>query len=83
MDFFSHFAFLYIAYGLNIYFMVCLTVHPSMHLHFAYWCNKDCGMCNPVLGMVHIKEPLLLIGKCSLSLSAWSFTICSVPYNHK
>ena len=27
------------------------------------WCNKGCGMCYPVYGMVHIKEPLLLIGK--------------------
>ena len=41
--------------------------------------------------MVHIKEPLLLIGKCSLcggsgfpfSLSEWSFTICLMPYNRK
>ena len=43
----------------------------------------------PVCGMVHIKEPLLLIGKSSpcggsgfpLSLSDWSFTICLTPYN--
>ena len=41
------------------------------------------GMCYPVCGMVHIKEPLLLIGKSSLcggsgfpfSLSEWSLTI--------
>ena len=47
------------------------------------WCNKGCGMCYPVYGMVHIKELLLLIGKSSpyggsrfpLSLSEWSFTI--------
>ena len=25
------------------------------------WCNKGRGMCYPVCGMVHIKEPLLLI----------------------
>ena len=25
------------------------------------WCNKGHGMCYPVCGMVHIKEPLLLI----------------------
>ena len=25
------------------------------------WCNKGCDMCYPVCGMVHIKEPLLLI----------------------
>ena len=27
------------------------------------WCNKGCGMCYPVYRMMHIKEPLLLIGK--------------------
>ena len=45
----------------------------------------------PVCGMMHIKEPLLLIGKSSLcggsgfplSLSEWSFTICPTPYNRK
>ena len=45
------------------------------------WCNNDHGMCYPVCGMVHIKEPLLVIGKSSLcggsgfpfSLSEWSF----------
>ena len=26
-------------------------------------CNKGCGMCYPVCGMMHIKEPLLIIGK--------------------
>ena len=53
------------------------------------WCNKGRGMCYPVCGMVHIKEPLLLIDKSSLcggsgfpfSLSEWSFTICLTPYN--
>ena len=30
------------------------------------WCNKGRGMCYPVCGMVHIKEPLLLIEKSSL-----------------
>ena len=29
-------------------------------------CNKGHGMCYPVCEMVHIKEPLLLIGKSSL-----------------
>ena len=28
-------------------------------------CNKGRGMCYPVCGMMHIKEPLLLIGKSS------------------
>ena len=55
------------------------------------WCNKGRGMCYPVCGMVHIKEPLLLIVKSSLcggslfvfSLSEWSFTICLTPYNRR
>ena len=55
------------------------------------WCNIGRGMCHPVFGMMHIKEPLLLIGKSSkcgssgfhLSLSEWSFTICLTPYNRK
>ena len=55
------------------------------------WCNKGCGMCSPVCGMMHIKEPLPLIGKSSLCggsrfpflLSEWSFTICPTPYNRK
>ena len=29
------------------------------------WCNKGRGICYPVCGMVHIKEPLLLIEKSS------------------
>ena len=56
---------------------------------FKRWCNKGRGMCYPVCGMVHIKEPLLLIGNSSpcggiefaLSLSEWSFIICLTPYN--
>ena len=55
------------------------------------WCNKGRRMCYPVCGMVHIKEPLLLIDKSSLcggsrfpfSLSEWSLTICLTPYNRK
>ena len=45
-------------------------------------------VCYPVCGMVHIKEPLLLIEKSSPcggsgfppSLSEWSSTICPTPY---
>ena len=55
------------------------------------WCNKGRGMCYPVCGMVHIKDPLLLIDKSSLcggsgfpfSLSEWSLTICLTPYNRR
>ena len=54
-------------------------------------CNNGRGMCYPVCGMMHIKEPLLLIGKSSpcggsgfpLSLSEWSFTICPMQYISK
>ena len=56
----------------------------ELFLHVIHdWCNKGRGMCYPVCGMVHIKQPLLLIGKSSpcggrgfpLSLSEWSFTM--------
>ena len=48
-------------------------------------------MCYPICGMMHIKEPLLLIGTGSqcggsgfpLTLSEWSFTISLTPYNRK
>ena len=63
------------------------SFQPVLH----NWCNKGCGMCYPVYGMVHIKEPLLLIDKSSLcggsgfpfSLSEWSLTICLTPYNRR
>ena len=64
-----------------------LSFQPVLH----NWCNIGCGMCYPVCGMMHIKEPLLPIGKSSLCggsgfpflLSEWSFTICPMPYNRK
>ena len=57
-----------------------MGVQPVLH----DWCNKGRGICYPVCGMVHIKEPLMLIGKSNpcggsafpLSLSEWSLTIC-------
>ena len=63
------------------------SFQPKLH----DWCNKGRGMYYLVCGMMHIKEPLLLIGKSSvcggsgfpLSLSEWSFTICPTPYNRK
>ena len=59
----------------NSYF----SFQPVLH----DWCNKGRGMCYTVCGMVHIKEPLLLIGKSSLcggsgfpfSLLDWSLNI--------
>ena len=65
--------------------------HASFQPVLHDWCNKGRGMCYPVCGMVHIKEPLLLIDKSSLcggsgfpfSLSEWSLTICLTPYNRR
>ena len=64
-------------------FMVDPLSYFSFQPVFHDWCNKGHGICYPVCGMVHIKEPLLLIDKSSLcggsgsplSLSGWSFTI--------
>ena len=61
----------------------------SINSKGSFICNKGCGMYYPVCGMVHIKEPLLLIEKSSpcggsgfsFSLSEWSLTICLTPYN--
>ena len=64
------------------------SFQPELH----DWSNKGRGMCYPACGMVHIKEPLLIIVKSSslcggsgfpLSLSEWSITICPTPYNRK
>ena len=68
-------------------------IDPSWWIHSAIsrfqhvfhdWYNKGGGMWYSLFGLVHIKEPLLLIGKSSqfggigfpLSLSEWSFNIC-------
>ena len=63
------------------------SFQPVLHDCF----NKGRGMYYPVCGMMHIKEPLLLIRKSSLcggsgfpfSQSEWSFTICVTSYNRK
>ena len=44
------------------------------------WCNKGCGMCYPVCGMVHIKEPLLLIRKSSLCSGSTGFPLLLCQY---
>ena len=81
---------------------VLLSVYKHIYIsasnrHFSFqpvfydWCNKDHGMWYPFCGMVHIKEPLLLIRKSSLCagsrfpllLSDWSFSIYLTPYNRK
>ena len=57
------------AHGLNESsdrsFMVDTLSYFSFKPVLDDWCTKGRGMCNPVCGMVHIKEPLLLIGKSS------------------
>ena len=71
-------------------------VNPMIYLSFRPvvqdWCNKGHGMYCVVCEMVHIKEPMLLIGKCrpcssgsgfSLSLSEWSITVSPTSYNRK
>ena len=81
---------------LGNYFSFQLVLHGwcnkfSFQLVLHDWCNKSRCMCYPDYGMVHIKEPLLLIGKSSLcggsgfpfSLSEWSLTICLTPYNRE
>ena len=72
-------------------FMVDLLSYFTLQAVLHDWCNKGRGICYNVCGMVHIKEPLLLIRESSpcggsefpLSLSEWSFTICPTPYNRK
>ena len=68
--------------------VIFFSFQPVLH----EWCNKGRGMWYPVCGMVHIKEPLLLIDKSSLcGGSGFSFltirmvlnTICLTPYNRR
>ena len=37
------------------------------------WTNKGPGMCNPAYGMVHIKDPLLLIKKVAQLVASVGF----------
>ena len=46
------------------------------------WCNKGRAMCYPVCGIVHIKEPLLLIDKSSLWRQRVSFLAIRMVLNH-
>ena len=84
--------------SLMVWWVVGLILHGVDPLNYFLfqpvlhdWCNKGRGVCYPVCGMVHIKEPLLLIDKSSLcggsgfpfSLSEWSLTICLTPYNRR
>ena len=83
-----HYIVVYIRFVLH---SLCPLSYFSFQPVLHDWCNKGRGMCYPVCGMVHIKEPLLLIDKSSLcggsgfpfSLSEWSLTICMTPYNRR
>ena len=64
--------------------ILCLTPY-----HFSSHCPTIGVTKAVVCGMMHVKEPLLLIRKSSpcggsgfpLSLSEWSFTICHITVN--
>ena len=62
----------------------CFSFKPVLH----NWCNKGCYMCYPLCGMVHVKEPLLLIGKSSPCSGGSGFPLslpdAPIPYvqNH-
>ena len=51
-----------ILHGVCICSLGYFPLKPLVH----NWSTKGCGMCCPVCGEVHIKDPLLLIGKSSL-----------------
>ena len=53
--------------------MVDSLSYFSFHPVFHDWCNKGRGMCYPVCGMVHIKQPLLLIKKKVAHVAAAGF----------
>ena len=60
--------------SLTVDTLSCFTLQPVLH----NWCNKGHGIYYPICGMMHIKDPLLLIRKRSrfpLLLSQWSSTI--------
>ena len=48
---------------------LALSFQPVLH----DWYNKCCGMCYTVCWIMHIKEPLLLIGKSSYVVAAAVF----------
>ena len=47
----------------DLSFMVDPLSYFSFQSVFHDWCNKGPGICYHACGMVHKKEPLLLIGK--------------------
>ena len=53
----------YLTNALSTFHLRLYDIGYTVILHD--WCNKGRGVCYPVCGMVHIKDPLLLIGKSS------------------
>ena len=51
------------------------SFQPLLH----NWCNKGCSVYYPVYGMVHIKDPLLLIEKSSPCSGCSEFPLSSGP----
>ena len=58
-----------------------ISFQPVLH----DWCNKGCGICYLVYGMMHIKEPLLLIEKnSSCCSSGFPLSLSGLlPYVHR
>ena len=62
-------------------------IDPTQWTHWAiscssqYWYNKGSGMCYPVYRILHIKEPLLLIGTSSLNSGPLPYVQCHMTIN--
>ena len=94
--------------GCTIALIIIVFAHGAMGrrinpLWWTYWAISRSNQCSTtgvtmaviyaiLSGMVHIKDPLLLIEKTSpcggssrfpLLLSEWFFSICPLPYNRK
>ena len=69
------------AHGCNGLLDRSLIVDPLRYFLFQpvlhNWCNKICGMGYPVCGIIHIKDPLLLMKKNSLYRDSCRFPLSS------
>ena len=75
--------------------VLCIHTHLAIIIYVLEYeidlLRVYCGIWYAFGGMMHIKEPLLLIGKSSqsggsgfpLSLSEWSSTLCLTPCNRR
>ena len=69
--------------GIGFHLSLSLMVDPSSYFLLHDWCNKGRGMCCPVCGVMHIKEPLLLIGKSSPCGGSGFLSLSLTPYIRK